>query len=154
MNIRGSHFVEIAKNIAQQLREFHEHQDMSYAEIIRGTSLEQQIFPAIMPASFSFQDIRNRPTSLAELKLSQVDMPRQQTELPIEFWIRIQSNGFLAVFDYDDALVEKHVVEALGERIAQLFDHIEELAVKPDVMESAIDVQPAPEKPLWRRLFQ
>jgi len=154
VNIRGSHFVEIAKNIAQQLREFHEHQDMSYAEIIRGTSLEQQIFPAIMPASFSFQDIRNRPTSLAELKLSQVDMPRQQTELPIEFWIRIQSNGFLAVFDYDDALVEKHVVEALGERIAQLFDHIEELAVKPDVMESAIDVQPAPKKPLWRRLFQ
>jgi hypothetical protein len=154
VKIEGSHFAGIARNIAQQLREFHEHQDMSYAEIIRGISLEQQFFPIFMPASFGFQDIRNRTTSLADLQLSQVDMPRQQTELPIEFWIRIQPDGFLAVFDYDDAQVETSTVEALGEGITWLFEHVEDLAIETDTLVTAVDDLPVKKKPLWRRLFQ
>ena len=154
VHIEATNFVGIAKNIALQLREFHTHQDMSYAEIIQGTAREQQYFPLFMPASFSYQDIRNRPTLLADLKLSQVDMPRKQTELPVEFWTRIEPNGFLAVIDYDDALVETSVVESLGKMIANMFENIDTIASELPAAVVTNDVQPKTKKPLWRRLFQ
>jgi amino acid adenylation domain-containing protein len=144
----------IVKNIAQQLREFHEHQDISYAEIVKGTAREQQLFPTYIPASFGFQDIRNRPTAMNNLKLSQIDMPRQQTELPIEFWIRIQPQGFIAVFDYDSALVESTVVGALGAGFSNLVQNIDTMVDKPNEVEAALNNQAPKKKPLWRRLFQ
>ena len=154
VRLEGSNFNDIATNVAGQLKEFHQHQDISYAEIIRGTSFEQQIFPSHMPASFSYQDIRNRPNTLAGLKLSQISIPRLETEIPIEFWTRIQPDGFITVFDYDSAMVDKNVVESLGDKITRMIQNLERLEVELTLTPTVDRVQPLIKKPSWRRLFQ
>ncbi|MBT8341811.1 MAG: hypothetical protein HKP58_11340, partial [Desulfatitalea sp.] len=150
VTIEEGGFSVLVKSISRQLREFHEHQDISYAEVVKGTAMEQQLFPPAMGFSFGFQDIRNRPTALADLKLSQVDIPRKQTEFPIEFWIRIQPNGFVVVFDYDSALVKDEIIDRLAVEISRLFKNIDPLDNQvPDAA-----VQQTKNKPLWRRLFK
>lgn len=150
IRIVGSRFSEIAKNISDQLREFHDHQDISYAEVVKGTSLENEYFSLIMPASIIYQDVRNRPTSLAGLRISQVDMPRKHTELPMECWSRIQPDGFIVAIDYDDALVASNVVEIIGERINLTLGDVGNI----DIPFTGKAVKDNKKKPLWRRLFQ
>lgn len=155
VQVNGTGFSGIAKSIAGQLREFHEHQDISYAEIINRTPGEKEWFPSYVPAMFGFQDIRNRPTDLAGMPLTQIDIPRAQTELPIEFWVRIQSDGFKAVFDYDSAMVTAETIEAIGAVIAELFKNVGKMDPREDVQSKPADFMPMEEKKsLWRRLFR
>lgn len=146
-------FLDIAIDIATQLREFHENQDLSLAQLLKGTSHENKPLPAGLSLSFAYQDIRNRPNSLANLKLSQVNIDRQQTELPVEFWSRIEDDGFLLVIDYDYSQAEEAIIGYLLENIAEFLktiDQIEEVAETSKVVNT-----PANEKKsLWRRLFK
>lgn len=150
VRIEGNSFIEIAKNLSAQLREFHDHQEISYSEIVRGTSLDKDFFPLLMSSTFIFQDVRNRPTLLADLKLVQVDMPRKQTELPVEFWTRIQPDGFIVAVDYDDFLIGGELVEFFSAKINDMLSDIEQIDCKIGNNSSVV----VKKRPLWRRLFQ
>ncbi|GAA0839803.1 hypothetical protein GCM10009113_03870 [Marinobacter szutsaonensis] len=140
-------------SLSKQLREALEHQKVSYADLVRKTPAEQVMFPHFVKASFAFQDIRNRPTSIANLTLKQLDLPRLNTEYPIEFWVRIQPGGFLGVFDYDKASVQDETIQALKDAFAELVAGLNKLKAE-EFNEVAQPEAQAVRKPFWRRLFQ
>lgn len=141
-------------SLCAQLRQAMQHHNLSYADVVRNTPAEQQMFPHFVKASFAFQDIRNRPTAIAGLSLKQLDVPRRHTEHPIEFWVRIQPGGFLGVFDFDSALVEPATVEDLKNAFSELVRDFASLTSDDDT-EALDQLHPEPpKKPFWRKLFQ
>lgn len=139
--------------LVEQLRETLEHQRVNYADLVRNTPAERVMFPDYVRASFAFQDIRNRPTSIANLSLQQLDLPRLNTEFPIEFWIRIQPGGFVGVFDYDSSRVNIETINALKSAFSGLIMTLETVVQEtPDVSE--LDGPKTAKKPFWRKLFQ
>lgn len=153
LKIYGDDLVTITSNVAEQLKIFYNHQDLSLAELVKNTPFESQPFPSLISLNFAFQDVRNRPAKLANLKLSQFDIFRHQTEVPIEFWTRVQKNGLLLVFDYDNGQVEADVIDFLGKSIA---DELKLLSCvgKEAKSEDTETRPPETKKSLWRRLFQ
>ncbi|EAW30026.1 peptide synthetase [marine gamma proteobacterium HTCC2143] len=153
VNVRTGDLGVMVTDIAAQLRIFYDHQELSYAQLVADTPLEKQWFPACLPISFAFQDIRNRPQALADLKLSQIDMERQETEVPLEFWTRIHAEGFVMVFDYDSGQVESATIENLAAKISAFVANIDKPgdSVPQSTSEMVSDL---PQRPFWRRLFQ
>ncbi|MDX1694692.1 MAG: amino acid adenylation domain-containing protein [Ketobacteraceae bacterium] len=151
--LTAGNFITRARDLARQLKEFHEHQDITCADIIENTRYQQEPFASFIPASFGFQDIRNRPTRLADLILEQLDMPRAQTECPLEFWVRIQPRGLVAVFDYDNKQVPEELVQAMESHLSQLLASLHQLKEEPSGAEQA-QVNTSTKRSLWRRLFQ
>lgn len=151
--IQGGNFINTARDIAEQLKVFYQHQDLSYAELVQGTAAAGQPFATNIPVSFAFQDIRKRPDRLADLKLMQIDIDRHQTEYPLEFWTRIQHNGLLVMFDYDDSQVAKDSLDILVNKVANLLKSLDKQE-EATASDKADGVQSATKKTLWRRLFQ
>ncbi len=154
--LAGDTFVGQAQHLAKQIKGFLDQQDLTLAELIGGTPVERQPFPSFMDVSLGFQDTRNRPAQFAGLGLRQIDMPRGQTELPIELWVRVQDSGVVAVADYDSAQVRTAELEALGDFLQPYFDgHPERATVRAPG--ACVDQNQGPagdaKKPLWRRLF-
>ena len=140
-------------SLSEQLRAALEHQKVSYADLVKNSPAEHVMFPHFVKASFAFQDIRNRPTSIANLTLKQLDLPRLNTEYPIEFWVRIQPGGFVGVFDYDKASVQNEIIQALKDVFAELVAGLEKLSAEE--YREAEQPKPTPvKKPFWRKLFQ
>ncbi|MBV1882189.1 MAG: amino acid adenylation domain-containing protein [Pseudomonadales bacterium] len=161
LQIPGDGFVASLKNIVAQLSEFQRHEDITFADIVENTGNDKKGFVDFVPVSFGFQDVRTRPSQLAELVLRQIDIPRLQTEYPVEFWTRIQPDGLLAVFDYDSAQVDDCVIEILA---ASFEKYLAELDPAVKVLDVTVEKE-KPEKTgnpegtkskksLWRRLFQ
>lgn len=140
-------------SLSEQLRAALDHQKVSYADLVRNTPAEQAMFPDYVQASFAFQDIRNRPTSIANLTLRQMDLPRLNTEYPIEFWVRIQPGGFVGVFDYDNASVQSETIQTLKDVFAELVAGLDKLTTQEDSEAEQPKAQ-AVKKPFWRKLFQ
>lgn len=140
-------------SLGSQLRETLDHQNVTYADIVKNTPAERDMFPEFVEASLAFQDIRNRPTAIADLKLNQLDLPRLNTEYPIEFWIRIQPGGFIGVFDYNEASVDAETIYTLKDTFAELISDMENL-MSEALAEPARANAPEAKKPLWRKLFQ
>ncbi len=154
LQLRVGNFAGMVQDVAEQLRVFHDHQELSFAECVKGTALEGQPFPGLLEMSFAFQDVRNRPQSLANLKLSQIDMARLQTEVPLELWTRVQPNGLLVVFDYDSGQVEESAIDSLANAVTEIatsLDTQEQHTPPADAVEST---SPDVAKPFWKRLFQ
>jgi hypothetical protein len=153
LTLAGDTFGHQARHLSGQIKTFLEHQDLTLGELLAETPLAQQGFPNFMEVSMSFQDIRNRPTQFAELGLRQVNMPRGQTELPVELWVRVQADGLVAVIDYDGARTKETELEPLGNLLLPYLSGNPERATV--LLTPA--AEPAPEadkkKPLWRRLF-
>lgn len=153
--IRMDHenFVDAVQSVAKTLKVFYENQSVSYAEVVRGTEREAEYFPSALPASFSFQDIRNRPTMLGKLGLKQVHLPRKQTELPIEYWTRVQPDGISIGFDYDSGLVDSETIDALASKI----ELIGQSGLKENLESTPVAAeqkgQTESPQPLWRKLF-
>ncbi len=149
----AGNFLENALNVAQTQKVFYGNQSVSYAEVVRGTERETEYFPAALPASFSFQDVRNRPTKLGNLGLTQINIPRKQTDLPIEYWTRVQPDGITIGFDYDSGLVDSSTIESLALKI-ELIGHNaldQRMECTPIAREQRDRNEPS--KPLWRKLF-
>jgi amino acid adenylation domain-containing protein len=149
----GGNFPDIARNVAHTMKVFYGNQSVSYAEIVRGTERETEYFPAALPASFSFQDVRNRPTKLGNLGLTQINLPRKQTELPIEYWTRVHPDGITIGFDYDSGLVDSNAIDSLASRIELIVHNAldQKMESVPIAREQRDRIEPA--KPLWRKLF-
>jgi hypothetical protein len=105
-----------------------------------------------MEASLAFQDIRNRPTELADLGLQQIDMPRDQTEFPLEIWVRVQADGLVGVVDYDSSQVGDAQLTEIGNLLQPYLQGIPEQAAAPMAASPATTPESG-KKPLWRRLF-
>lgn len=129
------------------------HQNTTYSDIVKNTPAERVQFPEFVQASFAFQDVRNRPTSIANLTLKQIDLPRRTTEFPIEFWIRIQPGGFLGVFDCDEALVDSETTNALKANFMELIAGLDSLLLE-EATQTAEPEPPIKKEFFWRRLFQ
>ena len=140
-------------SLGSQLRETLDHQNVTYADIVKNTPAERDMFPEFVEASLAFQDIRNRPTAIADLTLKQLDLPRLNTEYPIEFWIRIQPGGFIGVFDYNEASVDAETIHTLKNTFAELISDMENNMAEA-LAEPAMANAPVAKKPLWRKLFQ
>ena len=139
-------------SVARQLREALAHQKITYADIVQNTPLEQILFPKSVHASFAFQDIRNRPTEIADLGVEQVDLPRLHTEYPIEFWTRVQPGGFAAVFDYEPTPENRARVQQLRDVFSNLVLNTESLNAKmPPQLEQSDEA--LGKRPFWRKLF-
>jgi hypothetical protein len=149
----SSSFRERMASLGDQLRETLNHQTVTYADIVSNTPAERALFPEFVQASFAFQDIRNRPTSIANLTLRQLDLPRLNTEYPVEFWVRIQPGGFIGVFDYNEAAVDSETVHSLKETFAGLVADLERL-INEAPSEPSQSKTPVAKKPFWRKLFQ
>ncbi|MDC8455651.1 non-ribosomal peptide synthetase [Marinobacter sp. DS40M6] len=149
----SSSFRERIASLGDQLRETLDHQTVTYADIVRNTPAERELFPEFVQASFAFQDIRNRPTSIADLALRQLDLPRLNTEYPVEFWVRIQPGGFIGVFDYNEASADSETVQSLKETFAGLVADLERL-INEAPSEPSQSKTPVAKKPFWRKLFQ
>jgi len=107
-----------------------------------------------MEVSLGFQDIRNRPTQLAGLGLRQIDMPREQTELPCEFWVRVQPDGFVAVMDYDSSRLDAGVWDNSTAFSRPTWrEHPEQVPVRTEPSTERSSSPDDRKKPLWRRLF-
>ncbi|MBC8440662.1 MAG: amino acid adenylation domain-containing protein [Deltaproteobacteria bacterium] len=146
-------FLNTVAEISLQLKTFYKHQELSFAQLVSGTPIENQSFPSILSLSFSYQDIRNRPRNLANLELIQYGVDRKQTELPMEFWTRVQTDGLLLVFDYDQGQVETKFIDSLFDSISDILKSIDKLDLNIE-KENNIDNQLIEKKPFWRRLFQ
>lgn len=139
-------------SLARQLREALAHQKVTYADIVQNTPQDQNLFPTSVQASFAFQDIRNRPTLIADLGVEQVDLPRLHTEYPIEFWTRVQPGGFAAVFDYEPTPENQARVRQLRDVFSDLVLNVESLKGEesPQLEQPDITLE---KRPFWRKLF-
>ena len=151
--IPNGNFIGVARDIADQVKGYYQYQDLSFAELTEDTAIAKQPFAFNIPVSFAFQDVRKRPTQLADLNLSQIDIDRQQTEYPIEFWVRIQSDGILLMFDYDSGQVDKSSLEVLANGISAPLRSLDKFEEKVPDHESSSQ-RPEVKKTFWRRLFQ
>jgi hypothetical protein len=133
------------KDFQVQLKEFQKFQDISLPEITHGTKWHNKPVSSFIPLSFGFQDIRNRPTQIANLTLQQIDISRLQTEFPVEFWVRINADGYIAVFDFDTAKVQDSTIQQLSDAFEQLMCEIDNPMSKTESAPTKIS--------LWRRLF-
>jgi amino acid adenylation domain-containing protein len=152
IHIQSGSFLDTAGNIAEQVRIFYKNQDLNLGQLLQGAAYEKQTLPAGLSLSFAYQDIRNRPDSLANLQLSQITIDREQTELPVEFWSRVEKDGLLLAIDYDDSQAESTIVAYLLENIAKFLtetDRIERNGKTGTSDEPSIHVK----KTFWRRLF-
>lgn len=144
-------FVAYCQRIAADLRSFHEHQDLSLAELLTDTGFAEKPAAAVMSASFAFQDIRNRPDSFANVSLAQVDIDRSQLEYPLEFWVRLEPQGATAVIDFDEQRVPAEQVQALLEQIVEQLQQLNALEASSPAVDT---MQQSATKPsLWRKLF-
>lgn len=141
-------------SISNQLKEALSHPNVTYADIVKNTPAEEEMFPEFVQACFAFQDIRNRPTSIANLTLKQLDLPRLNTEYPMEFWIRIQPDGFIGVFDYNEVSVFSETVHELKGAFSELVTNLETLMSEEEPIKTASPKAPVAKKSLWRKLFQ
>jgi hypothetical protein len=107
----------------------------------------------VITEGFSFQDVRNRPTKLGNLGLTQINLPRKQTELPIEYWTRVHPDGITIGFDYDSGLVDSNAIDSLASRIELIVHNAldQKMESVPIAREQRDRIEPA--KPLWRKLF-
>ncbi|MEP4546049.1 MAG: amino acid adenylation domain-containing protein [Saccharospirillum sp.] len=153
MQVPSSGFRERIASLANQLGEYLKHVNVTYADIVKDTPSERVLFPEFVSASFAFQDIRNRPTAIANLKLKQLDLPRLNTEYPIEFWVRIQPGGFIGVFDYNEATVDTATIQSLQDGLAELISDLESLLAREPIESTSTNTPPV-KKPIWRKLFQ
>ncbi len=153
VTISSGNFLETTIDISAQLRVFHENQDLNLGQLLQGTVFEDQALPTGLSLSFAYQDIRNRPNNLADLKLTQISIDRDQSELPVEFWARVETDGLLLVIDYDNAQTEKAIVTFLLEHIAALLKNIKQFKQNNE-MNEATNTMEIEKKPLWRRLFK
>ena len=144
IRLTGGSFVEAVREVAARLKHFHEHQELSFAELIQAVSSRGESSPVDIPMSFSYQDARQRPQSLADLSLHQIDIVRYQTELPLECWARVQPDGVFLVFDYDMAQVEANHVEAIATGVDATLTDLERAVVR----------RPETARSFWKRLFQ
>ena len=148
----SANFGAYCRSLAADLKAFHEIQDWSYAELVSDrrslTTLARQF-----STTFAFQDIRNRPTKFADVQLKQIDCPRVQLELPLEFWIRIQQGGVLLVVDFHDERIERLKMEELLEGISKRLRSLDasEADNSVEVLPSAAAVNS--KKSVWRKLF-
>ena len=145
-------FSACCRSLAADLKTFHEHQDWSYAELAsdrRSTSTLARQFST----TFAFQDIRNRPTNFADVQLKQIDCPRVQLELPLEFWVRIQQHGVMLVVDFHDEQVERVDMEALLDDIGKRLRALDPSEAGSTVEELPAAVAMKSKKSVWRKLF-
>lgn len=140
-------------SLGGQLRDTLDHQNATYADIVKHTPAERTLFPDFIQASFAFQDIRNRPSSIADLTLTQLDLPRLNTEYPIEFWVRIQPDGFIGVFDYNETSIGIETIHALKNTFTKLVFDMERLMAGGS-SEPVSASAPTIKTPFWRKLFQ
>lgn len=154
LTLTGDTFLAQAKNLSAQIKTFLEHQDLTLAELLSGSSLANQSFQGFMEASLSFQDVRNRPTKLADLGLRQVALPREQTEQPLELWVRVEADGIAAVVDFDSSKTSAAQLAPLGELISACMNGYPEKAtvLVTQAAQPTTTEEPS-KKPLWRRLF-
>jgi amino acid adenylation domain-containing protein len=151
--LEGSDFAAQAKSITGQIKTFLEHQDLTLGELSAGGSAGREAFPSFMEASLGFQDIRNRPTGFADLELRQVDMPRLQTELPMEFWVRVQRDGHVAVLDFDSSITNRADLKELETLLLPYLHGLPHQGHPAAANVVQADAPDAVRKPLWRRLF-
>lgn len=153
LTLSGDSFLAQAKGLSSQIKAFLEHQDLTLAELLAGGSYANQSFPSFMEASLSFQDVRNRPSNLADLGLRQVALPRDQTEQPLEFWVRVESDGLAAVIDFDSSKTDSSQLAPLGALLASYMSGYPEQATVLVTGGQQPNTPEANKKPLWRRLF-
>lgn len=146
-------FIGNVIELAAQLRVFHENQEISFAQLAKNTRFENQPFPTILSLSFAYQDIRNRPNTLADLQITQVNIDRKHTELPVEFWARIEEDGVLLVIDYDTAQVGIEFIDSILTTATDILGNLDSTAMETVRQQADKDKQ-AKKKPFWRRLFQ
>ncbi|MGI9436790.1 MAG: non-ribosomal peptide synthetase [Geminicoccaceae bacterium] len=148
----SANFGAYCQSLAADLKTFHEHQDWSYAELVSDrrslTTLARQF-----STTFAFQDIRNRPTNFADVQLKQIDCPRVQLELPLEFWVRIQQNSVLLVVDFHDERVERLKMEELLDDISKRLRSLDPSDADSPVEELPSAVSAKSSKSVWRKLF-
>lgn len=139
------------ESTAADLKLFHGQQDLSFSELLMDTQHMTKPTAALLSASFAFQDIRNRHKIFAGMSSTQLDIDRSQLEFPLDFWVRVQSDGILLVADYDQNVIEKSLAEAL---LGQMLDRLNELD-KPDETNAPPEVvaEEIAKPSLWRKLF-
>ena len=141
------------KSIVEQLQTFLEHQDITLDDIIGDEVCN--FSDNELATSFGFQDIRNRPQSFANLALKQTDIERTQTEFPLEFWVRIDSNRLLVVYDFDTEYLNAESVELIRKTFSTLLRDL----TSGDLLNSRqselkLDqIASTQEKSIWRKLF-
>jgi amino acid adenylation domain-containing protein len=139
----------VCKSIAELFKEFHSHREVSLTNIIEETVWQDIVsLDELLQISFSFQDVRKRENVFSNLVLSQSLVPRHQTELPLEAWVRLEQQGFVLFFDYDKARVSNDIVESLGEGFSRSFEKLNASEVV-----QCENTTNEPKKSLWRRLF-
>lgn len=153
INLSYDNFVSNVDEIASQLRIFHENQEISFAQLATNTPFENQAFPSILSLSFAYQDIRNRPVTLADLQITQVNIDRKHTEFPLEFWARIEDDGVLLVIDYDEGQVDTELIDSILTIATETLGNLDAATIEAARQKNGTD-KPPQKKSLWRRLFQ
>ncbi len=148
----SANFGDYCQSLATDLKRFHEHQDWSYGELVSdrrsSTTLARQF-----STTFAFQDTRNRPTNFADVQLKQIDCPRVQLELPLEFWVRVQKNGVLLVVDFQDEDIERAKMEELLDDISKRLRTLGSSDANSPVEDLPSTVSAKSKKSVWRKLF-
>ena len=143
--------LQAVESVIEQLRQFYKHEQLSQGQLLKelGGSYVQLL--DTIPFTFAFQDIRKRPTKFGDLKLTQVDIPRDQLEYPIEAWVRIESQGLLINVDYDEGRAKQDVAQTL---IDKMYGTLQDLINDRMTADKAVpQTQSTERQGIWRRLF-
>lgn len=147
-----AHFSAYCKSVASDLKTFYEHKDWSYAELApaqRSSAMLARHFST----TFAFQDIRNRPTTFADVRVRQIDCPRAQLELPLEFWVRVQQDDVQIVFDYQNDEIDSANVEKLLSDIGRRLESLDPADANKMMDDAPLAAATKSGGSLWRKLF-
>lgn len=153
IELEGKDFVSDALSIAKQFNSFQDHQAISYAELFPNDASDHATPAPNIQASIAFQDARNRSTVMSNLRLEQVDIERKQIEHPVEFWCRIEANGFETIVDYDASVLADEEIQQLLELMRAFITEGQVEHSADSLANSADDDTPPNKRKGWRKLF-
>lgn len=134
------------EHVAQTLRDFYAHDAVTLGDLLHPGDDPQ--CPGVL--SFSYQDVRNRPTRLDNLALLQIAVERRELDMPMEVWVHVHNAGMDLYIDADLGRVEDGVASDLMARISE---RLVQLSAVSDLAGATAQDAPLP-RWSWRRLFE
>ncbi|WP_223645098.1 non-ribosomal peptide synthetase [Corallococcus sp. EGB] len=156
-------FRQLLERVRTTCMEAFGHQDMPIELLMQQLGVQRDLSRTpLFQTFFTFQDVRNRGSSLGDITYGQVHVHAHATPLDLSFWVKETANGIVGGMDYNTDLFERDTILRMLEQIRTLLRAavsdaevpVSRLSLLPDAEKQRVLVDwNATEKPFDRQAF-
>ncbi|RKH33762.1 amino acid adenylation domain-containing protein [Corallococcus praedator] len=114
-------FRQLLERVRTTCMEAFGHQDMPIELLLQQLGVQRDLSRTpLFQTFFTFQDVRNRNSTLGALTYGQVHVHAHATPLDLSFWVKETAHGIVGGMDYNTDLFERDTVVRMLEQIRTL----------------------------------